>query len=322
MDRRILLRFAGTRHPHPAPRGGAQRQSPGTQVQSVLRARSHRRRAVPLRPRPGRPAGQAAKRSPPRPPPPRRGPFGVHRRRRLQRRGLRRAGQSRVDRLPGGGHRPRSAGRSRTGSRRAAAPDAGSATGAGYARGNGANPGRPPRSAALRQYQQRQNGSLSAGHRPNSGAGQVRHRAGAGDFAHPPDGAAVPGAVRRQFERPAQPAHRPGTLRRVEPHQFRAGPNRHRRPFRAVRPLPRPRTDRRGRGARRQLQAVRIPPLPRPGCRRHAGQTRTRLRHSRFRHPLGGIPLQREAGQIPALPHGFAGGGQAPADHPHRGPQA
>ncbi len=170
---------------------------------------------------------------------------------------------------------------------------------------------------AARHHRQRQDRGLPALHPRRAGTGQDRHRAGAGDIPHPPDGGEVQGhAGRHGGGAPLRPGPG-GAIRPVARYPRRHSPRGHRGAFRSLRPPAGPRPHRHRRGARDHLQGERGPPLPRPGGGRLPRPPQLGGAGAGKRHSPAGDGLPRPAGGTgqPGPPPAH----RRPPPPPHRG---
>ena len=197
-----------------------------------------------------------------------------------------------------------------------------------FGRAETATPASPPHSPlhlpAPRRHRQRQDGGLSAGHRPRAGAGQRRDRARAGNLAHAADRRALQGAVQLRPAanaggRAAQPSVRRRAARRMAQDPPGPRPHRHRRALghlcagRAARP------HHRGRGTRAHLQAGGSAALPRARRGHRARPDGRRRGRARLGHAVAGELLQLRQGQIHAARTARARRRPEDARRAHRG---
>ena len=186
-----------------------------------------------------------------------------------------RAGRARPVRVVGAGRRRRRRRRRRADADR----------GAGRRLGPAARAGRraPFRDgAAARRDRERQDRDLPAAGRRRARGGTLVAGARAGDRPDAGAGRRVPGALRRARRHPAQRPVRRRALRPVAAHPARRRRRRRRHALGGVRAARVAGPHRRGRGARRLVQAGREPALPRARRRRHARQARRGARRARL----------------------------------------
>ena len=147
--------------------------------------------------------------------------------------------------------------------------------------------------AARRRHRQRQDRGLPARHRRLPGARPPGAGAGAGDRPDPADAGALPRAPRRAGACAALGPGRRRTRAHLGRLRARRGAGGRRHALGGVPAAARGRPDRDRRGTRRQLQAARRHPLPRPRLRPGARQGAGRAGAAGQRDAVAGIAAQR-----------------------------